>query len=129
MSSDDVLERDLVIDEARLVTFLGPDLRVYGTPRMLLDVEMACRDLLLQHLADGNDSVGVGAQLQHLGGAVEGDTVHIRVHMTQFDGRRAEFEAEVSRKGAVIGSFTHQRAVMPLDKLKKRIAAMKQDQA
>ena len=129
MGSADTLERDIVIDDSRLVSFMGPEPRVYGTPRMLADAEMACRDLLLQQLGDGLDSVGVGVQLEHTGGAVEGDTVTISAKLKSFDGRKADFDVEVRRKGNVIGRIGHQRAAVPLDKLKQRIVAMQQGDA
>lgn len=128
-SAPDNLQRDIVVDDERLVSFMGPELRVYGTPRMLADAEMACRDLLLQRLEEGFDSVGVGVQLEHLGGAVEGDTVSVSVRLKSFDGRKADFEVEVTRKGNVIGRIGHQRAAVPLDKLKQRIVAMQQGKA
>ena len=73
--------------------------------------------------------VGVGVQLEHTGGAVEGDTVTISAKLKSFDGRKADFDVEVRRKGNVIGRIGHQRAAVPLDKLKQRIVAMQQGDA
>ena len=129
MSKAETIERDIIIDDSRLVSFMGPELRVYGTPRMLADAEMACRDLLLKQLDEGFDSVGVGVQLEHLGGAVGGDTVTVSATLKSFDGRKADFDVEVTRKGNVIGRIGHQRAAVPLDKLKQRIIAMQQGNA
>ena len=121
-SAPDTLIRDVTIDADRVVTFMGPDLRVYGTPFMLADAEMACRDLLLAHLGEGVDSVGV--QLQHSGAAIEGDTVRVHTRLKSFDGRKADFQVEVFRGDALIGSVGHQRAAVPLDMLRKRVASL-----
>ena len=111
MSKAETIERDIIIDDSRLVSFMGPELRVYGTPRMLADAEMACRDLLLKQLDEGFDSVGVGVQLEHLGGAVGGDTVTVSATLKSFDGRKADFDVEVTRKGNVMLPGRHNWAV------------------
>ena len=46
------------VDEARTIDFMGEDLRVYSTPSMVLDIERSCRDLCVEHVEDGEDTVG-----------------------------------------------------------------------
>ena len=43
------------IDRDRTISFMGDECRVYATPKLLYDVEMACRNLLLQHIEPGKD--------------------------------------------------------------------------
>ena len=54
------LERSVTFDVTReqTIDFMGEAARVYATPMLVRDIEIACRDLLLQHLDAGEDSVG-----------------------------------------------------------------------
>ncbi len=58
--------RTLTVDEARCISFMGREGMVYATPRMVNDVEYTCRDFLLQHLDEGEDSVGTHVSIDHL---------------------------------------------------------------
>ena len=50
------LTRKILVDRERTISFMGEDARVYATPSMILDIEQACRDLILQHTDAGEDS-------------------------------------------------------------------------
>ena len=39
--------RELVVDHDRTIDFMGEDARVYATPMLVRDIEIACRELLL----------------------------------------------------------------------------------
>ena len=56
-------EHTVLVDDRRAIAFMGPELRVYGTPSMIEDMEMACRNLLLESLPEGEDSVGTRGYL------------------------------------------------------------------
>ena len=51
------------IDQGRTIGFMGDDCRVYSTPALLYDIEVVCRDLPLEHIEAGKDSVGTRAQV------------------------------------------------------------------
>ena len=50
--------REFPIDASRTIDFMGEDARVYATPMLVRDIEVTCRDLLLEHLEPGEDTVG-----------------------------------------------------------------------
>ena len=52
--------RRIQIDTPRTIDFLGESLRVYATPELVRDFEIACREFLLDHADAGEDSVGTG---------------------------------------------------------------------
>ena len=54
------------VDRERTIDFMGEKARVYATPMLVRDIEMACRDLLGKHLDPGEDSVGTRVELDHL---------------------------------------------------------------
>ena len=49
--------RRVAIDKQRTIDFMGDELRVYATPWMARDIEVTCRDLILENLDDGEDTV------------------------------------------------------------------------
>ena len=66
------LTRKYDIDAARTIAFMGDECRVYSTPALLYDIEVCCRDLLLQHIGEGKDSVGTRVELDHVGATLLG---------------------------------------------------------
>ena len=58
--------RGITIDRDRTIGFMGDDCRVYATPAMIADIEMSCRELIVDHLDDGQDSVGTRVEIDHL---------------------------------------------------------------
>ncbi len=111
----------LVIDEARTISYMGEDCRVYSTPNIIRDVEMSCRNLLLEHLDPGEDSVGTGINWEHVGPALLGARATIAVKITRVDGRRASFDASVSSGGDDVARGTHERFVVDIQKMRERL--------
>lgn len=116
--------RRVVVDDDRVISFMGPELRVYSTPAMLLDVEMTCRDLLRTVLAPDTDSVGAAADLRHSAAAVLGAAVEIEAEVCAIDGRNVSFDATVRCGQSVIGTVRHQRAIVETERLKARVRAL-----
>ena len=52
--------RTIVVDEERTISFMGDDCRVYATPSFVRDLEHLSRDLIIEHIDAGEDSVGTG---------------------------------------------------------------------
>lgn len=115
--------REIVVDRDRTIPFMGEDFRVYATPEIVWDAEMACRDLLLEHLAPGYDSVGVRVEIDHRAPGIPGSTVRIDVTVEQVEGRRATFSFEVRDAAELIGTGHHQRVAVAMDETLERLAA------
>ena len=75
----------ITVDEARVVTFMGDEHKVYATPSIVSDLEFACRNFLKMHLPSNQDSVGVRVEIDHLRATPLGtEVVHdIRVRPLQ----------------------------------------------
>src|SRR5256885_14495650 len=58
--------RRITVDRNRTIGFMGEGGRVYATPELIRDIEMTCRNLLLEHLDEGEDSVGTRVEIDHL---------------------------------------------------------------
>ena len=111
------------VDEARCIGFMGKEGMVYATPRMVLDVEHACRDLLLAHLDDGEDSVGAHVSIDHLAATPLGLEVTIDVRLVEIEKRRVAFEFSVRDQIEDCGRGRHVRFVVDKAKSFERIKA------
>ena len=74
---------------------MGKEAAVYATPRMVSDVEYACRDLLLEHLDAGEDSVGAHVSIDHLAPTPMGMKVTVEVKIEEVDRRKVVFDFSV----------------------------------
>src|SRR5262245_9749861 len=82
------------VDRGRTIDFMGEKARVYATPMLLRDIEVACRDLLLLHLDPGEDSVGTRVELDHLAATLLGMTVALTVTVAEVKGRAVVLDVE-----------------------------------
>jgi len=115
--------KSIVVDEARCIGFMGKEGMVYATPRMVSDVEYACRDFLLAHLDPGEDSVGAHVSIDHLAATPLGLTVRIEVRVAEVDRRKVVFEFTVHDPVEEVGRGKHVRFVVETAKTRERLAA------
>ena len=117
------LQKSLVVDEARCIGFMGKEGMVYATPRMVSDVEYACRDFLLAHLDPGEDSVGAHVSIDHLAATPLGLRVEISAKVVEVDRRKVTFEFTVHDPLEQCGRGKHVRFVVETAKSRERLAA------
>ena len=111
------------VDESRCIGFMGKEGAVYATPRMVSDVEYTCRDMLLEHLDAGEDSVGAQVSIDHLAPTPMGLSVSIDVRITEVDRRKVVFEFSVRDPIEEVGRGRHVRFVVETAKTRERLAA------
>ena len=116
----------LTVDRERTIDFMGEAARVYATPMLLRDIEIACRELLLQHLDAGEDSVGTRVELDHIGATLMGMAVEINVRVAEVNGRGVTFEVEARDNVEPICKCRHSRFVVDVAKTGQRLAAKAQ---
>ena len=117
------LSKAVTVDESRCIGFMGKEGMVYATPRMVSDVEYACRDFLLQHLDAGEDSVGAHVSIDHLAATPLGLEVKIAAKITEVDRRKVTFEFTVHDPVEQCGRGKHVRFVVETAKSRERLAA------
>ena len=115
--------RHVEIDLARTISFMGDDCRVYSTPNLLYDVEMACRDLLLEHIEAGKDSVGTRVELDHVGATLLGMWVDVTVTMAEVNGGAVSFDFSVRDAVEEVARGKHNRFVVGVEKTAQRLKA------
>jgi len=115
--------KSLTVDESRCIGFMGKEGMVYATPKMVSDVEYACRDWLLGHLDAGEDSVGAHVSIDHLAATPLGLAVSMQVTVKEVDRRKVTFEFSVTDPVEPCGRGTHVRFVVETAKTRERVAA------
>ncbi len=113
----------ITIDTPRTIDFLGENLRVYATPELVRDFEIACREFLLRHTDAGEDSVGTGISVSHGGATLRGMSVDITVTVAKIDGRLVTFDLLAKDNVEEISRGSHSRFVVEVEKLRGKVAA------
>ena len=122
------LERSVNYEVPResTIDFMGEEARVYATPMLVRDIEMSCRELLLQHLDAGEDSVGTRVQIDHIAATLLGMKVTLTVKIASVEGRAVVFEVSGSDNVEPIVRGRHSRFVVDVAKTAQRLATKKQ---
>ena len=115
--------RQYEVTRDRTIDFMGENARVYATPMLVRDVEVACRELLLAHLDPGEDSVGTRIELDHLAATLQGMPVTLEIELVALEGRAAKFAVTGSDSVEPICKATHHRFIVDVAKTEQRLAA------
>jgi predicted thioesterase len=116
-------ERQLIVDPPRTISFLGEDLRIYATPRLVDDIEQTCLDYLLAFLDEGENTVGSAVDIRHVGATLLGMSVSIVATVTRVEGRNVTFNVEVRDDVELVATAAHTRVVVNVAKLRSRVQA------
>jgi predicted thioesterase len=114
-------KRTFHVGRESTIGFMGEDARVYATPMLVRDIEVACRDLLLAHLDAGEDSVGTRVEIDHLAPSLEGADVAIEVKLAELKGRAAVFEILGFDGNEPVCRGRHSRFIVDVEKTKERL--------
>jgi len=114
--------RRFAIDRERTIDFMGESARVYATPMLVRDIEVTCRELLLQHLDAGEDSVGTRVEVDHLAATLMGQNADITVTIAEVKGRAVTFDVTASDGIDTICKGRHARFVIDVKATEQRLA-------
>ena len=113
----------VTIDRDRTINFLGDDCRVYSTPKLLYDIEVACRNLLLAHGEPGRDSVGTRIELDHIAATLLGMWAEITVRLVAVNGNAVTLEFSARDAIEEIARGRHNRFIVSPEKTAQRLRA------
>ena len=110
-------ETETVVTEAQTAARLGSGLvPVLGTPALVGLMEGAAVQSLAGHLPPGQTSVGSRIDVRHLAPTPVGMRVRARAELTNVQGRRLEFRIEAWDEVEQIGTATHERFVVAVER-------------
>jgi fluoroacetyl-CoA thioesterase len=99
--------------------------QVFATPMMVTAMENAALNAVRQYLDPGESAVGTVVNVQHLAATPVGHQVTADALVTKVDGRRIEFDVSARDETEQIGKGTHERMVVDMVRLDRRLAAKK----
>jgi predicted thioesterase len=113
--------REFPVDASRTIDFMGEDARVYATPMLVRDIEVTCREVLLEHLDPGEDSVGTRVEIDHLAATLLGMKVTISATLAELKGRAAVFDVTATDGIDMICRGRHARFIANVEQVKQRL--------
>ncbi len=93
---------------------------VYGTPMMILAMEIASGAAIAPHLPAGWVSVGSEVNIRHLAPTPMGRTVVATARVIEIEGRSVLFAVEAHDGERKIGEGTHRRVAVNLESFAER---------
>jgi fluoroacetyl-CoA thioesterase len=115
------LTRTITVDAGRTIDFMGEEARVYATPSLVRDIEHACRDLIVERVPEGQDSVGTVVSVTHTAPTLLGMEVTVTVTVAELEGRRVAFDVAASDALDTICKGRHERFIVDIDKTRDRL--------
>jgi fluoroacetyl-CoA thioesterase len=98
---------------------------VFATPMMVAAMENAALNAVRVYLDHGESAVGTGVNVRHLAATPAGHQITAEAEVTEVDGRRIAFKVSARDNTELIGEGTHERMVVDLARLDKRLQAKK----
>ena len=98
---------------------------VYGTPMMILHMEMAAGSAVQPFLPAGHVSVGMMVNIRHLAATPVGRTVRAIARVIAVEAKSVLFEIEAWEGSRKIGDGTHRRGVVDVAEFERRFDVTK----
>jgi fluoroacetyl-CoA thioesterase len=112
----------VVVTRELTVAHYHPGLpEAYGTPLMIYLMEVAAGDAIQPFLPQGWASVGIAVNVRHLAPTPVGRTVVATATVTAVDDKTISFSVTAHDGVEAIGSGTHVRAPIELERFNKRL--------
>lgn len=96
---------------------------VLATPMMVLMMENAALNAIRAYLEPGESAVGTAVDIRHLAATPVGQRVTAEAEVTRVEGRRIVFAVTARDEVEEIGRGTHERMVVDLSRLARRLDA------
>ncbi len=106
---------------SRFATFVDMP-PVFATAFMIAHVEATCIACLRGHLDGGEHTVGTHVDLSHTVATPVGMDVTASAELTEVEGRMLTFRIKIRDEAGPIGSGTHRRAVIDVERFMARVA-------
>src|SRR5476649_1382984 len=115
-------ERTLVVPPERTVGhFVRGMPMVYGTPMMIMEMEMVSSDAIKSHLQPGWITVGTEVDIRHLAATPVGAIVRTTARVIAVERRVIRFEVEAFNSERRIGEGRHARGLVNVEAFNKRL--------
>jgi fluoroacetyl-CoA thioesterase len=96
---------------------------VFATPMMVTAMENAALNAIRGYLDTGESAVGTAVDIRHLAATPVGHEITAEAQVTKVEGRRVVFDVSARDEIEPIGSGTHERMVVDVARLEKKLHA------
>ncbi len=115
-------QQEIVVSDDVAIRFIGLEAaRVLSTPHLIMLLEMTCRNLLIDFLDPGHDSVGTIVEVRHLAATPIGMRVTARAEIVAVEGRRVDFKVEARDEREKVAEGRHQRFIVNVERFAHRL--------
>ena len=109
--------QEVQTSEANSAKTMGSgSLDVFATPAMIALMEETAWKSIQPYLEEGQGSVGIQLNVDHLAATPLGMKVHCESEVTAVEGRKIEFKVTAYDEVGLIGEGTHQRFIVENEK-------------
>jgi predicted thioesterase len=123
------LTREFEVQDRHTAAHIGSGtVKVLATPVMIAFIEITALELMGQSLDEGYTSVGTRLDIRHLAPSPLGRTVQVNTTVEQVDGNKVILQAEVWDGGTLVGSGSHERFVIEVQRFTERIKKLSEAQ-
>jgi predicted thioesterase len=95
---------------------------IFATPMMILVMENAALNAVREFLDPGETALGTKIDVRHIAATPVGHRVHAEAKVMKVEGARVEFRVVAWDETEEIGRGTHERMVVDLSRMSKRLA-------
>ena len=115
-------ERTLVVTPERTVRHVIPTMpAVFGTPMMIMEMEMASADAVSGHLQPGWVTVGTEVDIRHLRASAVGAMIRTTAKVIAVERRMIRYEVEAFDGARRNGEGRHARGLVNLESFNRRL--------
>jgi len=102
-------------------TWGSGNLDVFATPAMVGLMENTALKCIAEYIEEGNDTVGIEINTQHIKATKVGMTVTCQAKLINVDGRKLSFDIKAWDEVGDIGFSKHTRFIIETEKFLKRL--------
>lgn len=96
-------------------------LDVYATPAMVALMEKAASSAVQAEIAANESTVGISLNIKHIAATPLGQTVTAKATLIAIDGKKLTFEVVAADEHKTIGTGTHERFIINVEKFLSKI--------
>ena len=112
----------ITVTEAMLATAYGSGaIGVFATPAMIALMEKTAMDSVASFLPDDHTTVGTEVHVSHIKATKPGKPVSFKSVLTHIEGRQLLFSVEAYENDTLIGSGTHTRFIVDIERFLTKI--------
>ena len=110
-------EKYFIVKETESAKNMGSgDLEVLATPILVAYFENVSKDLVTPYLTEGDTTVGINININHLAPSKIGNQILIKAELIEINKRILTFKLEAFDKDILIGEGTHKRCIVNINK-------------